>query len=50
MNILEKDENSPRIANCFAGSFGGPRDRLFTILKAAIEPSQPPTIVDRTAV
>jgi hypothetical protein len=44
INVLEKVENSPRIANCFTGSFGGPRDRLFTILKGAIGPSQPPTI------
>jgi hypothetical protein len=28
--------NIPRIANCFAGNFGGPRDLLFAILVAVI--------------
>jgi hypothetical protein len=41
VDLQERVENSPRIANCFTGSFGGPRDCLFTILKAATRPSQP---------
>lgn len=47
----ESTSNSPRIANCRAGSFGSPRDLLFGILvKAATEPSQPPITVCRTVL